>query len=155
MAGAVAVICVSLLRVKPAFVPPKETDDTLLNPEPVMTTLIPPPVGPLVGETDVTVGLATYVYWSAAEVVLVPFGVVTTTSTVPVPAGTTALIEVDETTTTELAFAPPKLTAVAPSKFSPVIVIAVPPAVGPDVGEIDVTAGGGLLTVMDLVGGVT
>ena len=57
---------------------------------------------------------------------------------------------VDETATTLVAATPPTVTLVAPSKLVPVIVIAVPPAVEPDVGEIDVivgaSSGSGVLT---------
>ena len=46
-------------------------------------------------------------------------------------------------TTVKLLAAPalPKLTAVAPVKFVPVKVTVVPPVVGPEVGEIEVTVG--------------
>ena len=47
---------------------------------------------------------------------------------------------------TPVAAEPPKLNAVAPgvvSKPAPVKVTVVPPACGPDVGEIDVKLGGG------------
>jgi hypothetical protein len=57
---------------------------------------------------------------------------------------------VEETTTTLVAATPPTVTLVAPVKLVPVIVIAVPPAVEPDVGEIDVidgaSSGSGVLT---------
>ena len=80
-------------------------------------------------------------YWSAAEVADVPPAVVTRTSTVPVPAGAVAVIWVAELTVKPVAGVAPKLTAVAPLKFVPVIVTVVPPATGPEVGEIDVTVG--------------
>ena len=51
---------------------------------PVTVTLVPPPWGPEVGLTAVTVGAAVYVNWSALLVAEVPLGVVTVTSTVPV-----------------------------------------------------------------------
>ena len=52
----------------------------------------------------------------------VPAGVVTVTSTVPVPAGLSAVIEVSLTTVRLVAGAVPKSTAVAPVKPVPVIV---------------------------------
>ena len=58
-----------------------------------------------------------------------PSGVVTVTSTVPVPAGLVAVIWVLDTTSTLVAATPPKSTAVAPLKFVPVIVTVVPPFV--------------------------
>jgi hypothetical protein len=66
--------------------------------------------------------------------------VVTVTSTVPLPAGEVAEIEVAELTV-KAAGTVPKFTAVAPVKFVPVIVTLVPPAAGPLFGEIDVTVG--------------
>ncbi len=72
---------------------------------------------------------------------LVPAGVVTVTLTVPVPAGDVAVIEVPEWTTTPVAATVPNLTAVAPVKFIPEIVTLVPPAAGPDFGDMEVTQG--------------
>src|SRR2546426_11883518 len=60
-------------------------------------------------------------------------------STVPVPAGLTALICVSETMVKLAAAVSPKRTAVAPVKNRPVIVTVVPPGDGPFVGAIDVT----------------
>ena len=62
-------------------------------------------------------------------------------STVPVPAGDVAVIEVAELTVKPVAGVAPKLTAVAPVNPVPVTVTEVPPAVGPAVGEIEVTVG--------------
>ena len=56
-AGAVAVICVALLTVKPlALVAPNFTAVAPVNPVPVMVTVVPPPVGPDAGDTLVMVG---------------------------------------------------------------------------------------------------
>jgi len=84
------------------------------------------------------------VNWFAAPVALVPPSVVTLTLTVPVPAGDVAVIWVAEMTMNDVAAVAPKVTAVAPVKFVPVIVTDVPPAVGPAVGETDVTVGAGM-----------
>jgi hypothetical protein len=74
----------------------------------------------------------------------VPPGVVTTTLAVPaVPEGVVQVAEVAEATLTAVHAAPPTVIPVAPVKLVPVIVTGVPPAVEPDVGEIDVTVGGG------------
>jgi hypothetical protein len=76
---------------------------------------------------------------------LVPAVVVTSTLAVPAePAGVTAVIEVAETMVTLVAAAPPIVTAVAPVKPVPVMVTDVPPAVGPEFGEIAVTVGGAM-----------
>ncbi len=81
--------------------------------------------------------------WSAADVAEVPPVVVTLTSTVLVPAGEVAVIEVAELTVKVAAAVAPNATAVAPVRLVPVIVTLVPPAAGPDVGEIELTAGPG------------
>jgi hypothetical protein len=87
-------------------------------------------------------GGATYMNPSAS----VAFGlmpVATTTSFPPaVPDGVVQVIEVEETTTTEVHELPPMVTVAPEMKLVPVIVIEVPPAVEPEVGEILVTVGG-------------
>ena len=71
-----------------------------------------------------------------------PFGVVTTTSTVPnACAGVVAVIEVALTTETPVAAVPPMVTEVAPIKSVPVMVTTVPPAIGPVGGATLVTVG--------------
>ncbi len=71
-----------------------------------------------------------------------PPGVVTTTFLAPaVPAGVVAVIEVALTTTILVADTPPMVTVAPLTKFVPVIVTLVPPAVGPEAGAIAVTVG--------------
>src|ERR1700722_1739324 len=80
--------------------------------------------------------------WSALEVAEVPPGVVTVTSTVAVDsAGLTAVISVEETSTTLVAPVDPKSTSAGEVKLLPVIVTVLPPAVDPEVGLTVVTAG--------------
>src|SRR2546425_952317 len=81
--------------------------------------------------------------WSAPLVGVVPPGVVTVTSTAPVPGGETATIDVAELTVKLLASADPNLTAVAPMRSVPLIVTRVPPASPPLLGLTLMTAGGG------------
>ena len=76
-----------------------------------------------------------------AAVAEMPPEVVTVTLTVPDPIGAVAVICVFELTTKLDAGAPPKLTEVAPAKLVPVMVTALPPAVGPAVGLSAVTVG--------------
>ncbi len=58
-AGAVAVILMSLFTVNDvAAVPPKLTAVAPVNPEPLIVTIVPPPVEPVVGETLVIAGPA-------------------------------------------------------------------------------------------------
>jgi len=64
-------------------------------------------------------------------------------STVPAePGGLVAVIVVELTTVKPVAAVLPKDTDVAPVRFVPVTVTNVPPAVGPELGEIPVTDGG-------------
>jgi len=83
------------------------------------------------------------VYRSAALAALVPPGVVTVTSTVPiVPAGAVAVMLVG-LLTVKLAAVAPKLTAVAPANPLPPTVTDVVPVLGPELGLRPVTAGVG------------
>ena len=76
---------------------------------------------------------------------LAPPGVVTKTLAVPaLPAGVVAVMLVELTTVTLVAAVPPRAIAVAPVKLVPVMVMVVPPACEPLVGEILVTVGAGL-----------
>jgi hypothetical protein len=142
-AGEVAVIDVALLTVNEvAAVPPNFTAVAPANDVPVMVTGVPPAPGPLFGEMEVTDGAETYVNWSAELVALVPPEFVTVTSTVPLPAGEVAVIDVALLTVNEVAAVPPNFTAVAPVNDVPVMVTGVPPAPGPLFGEMEVTDGG-------------
>jgi len=83
------------------------------------------------------------VNWSAELVALVPLEFVTVTSTVPLPAGEVAAIDVALLTVNEVALVLPNFTAVARVKLLPVMITGVPPATGPLFGEIEVTDGDG------------
>ena len=72
----------------------------------------------------------------------VPLGVVTVTSTVPVPAGEVIVRLLAVTPLMEVPAVAPKWTAVAPVRLVPVTVTEVPPAAGPLVGLSEVTVGG-------------
>ena len=66
-----------------------------------------------------------------------PLVVVKITSLAPaVPAGTSTVIEVALTFETEVPETPPNVTPVVLDKFVPVIVIVVPPAVGPEANPV-------------------
>ena len=58
----------------------------------------------------------------------------TVTSTVPVPTGETAVIELSPLTRNEVAGVDPKFTAVTLLKLEPAIVTWVPPPAGPPAG---------------------
>jgi hypothetical protein len=81
------------------------------------------------------------VNWSAELVALVPPEFVTVTSTVPLPAGEVAAIDVGLLTVNEVAAVPPNFTAVTAVKPLPMMVTGVPPAAGPLLGETAVTDG--------------
>jgi hypothetical protein len=81
------------------------------------------------------------VYLSAGAATLVPLGVVTRTSTVPLPAGAVAVTWVSLTTVKLEAALLPKDTPVAPVRCTPVIVTVLPPPIGPAEGLSAVTAG--------------
>src|SRR5439155_2405762 len=119
---------------------PKLTVLAAVNAVPVIVTDVPPPVGPEVGLRLSTVGTALKVYWSPAFADETPPLVVTITSTVPGDSsGDSAVIEVDEFTTTPVAAPAPNATEAPVMKPVPVIVTDVLPAVGPEFGTTDVT----------------
>ena len=71
-----------------------------------------------------------------------PAVVVTTTFATPaVAAGVVAVISVEVITLTLLAELPPMDTVLPAMKLVPLIVTAVPPEVGPELGEMLVTVG--------------
>jgi hypothetical protein len=119
---------------KVAVVPPKLTAVAPVKLVPVIVTVVP--AMPLVGVNDVIVGEGINV---KPALVAVPPAVVTDTFP-DAPASTTAMMLVADTTINEAAAVPPKLTAVVPVKFVPVIVTVVPAE--PPVGVKFVIVGG-------------
>src|SRR5664280_256843 len=90
---------------------------------------------PLVVEaSSPLVSLPTYSKALAALRALVPLGVVTTTLTVPVPGGDTAVMVFADSTVKLSAAVEPKSTAEAPSRLDPLIVTIVPPLARPFLG---------------------
>ena len=85
--------------------------------------------------------------WSADEVAEVPSGVVTVMSTVPVPGGEVAVIEVAESAVM-VAGIDPKSTAEALAKSEPLMTTLVPPAGVPVLGSTPVTVGAGVMVVV-------
>lgn len=139
-AGVVAVIWVVSVQVTPvAAVPPmvtaRELPDTKF--EPVIVTAVPPAIDPVAGDILANVIGPIYVNTPGAVVLDAPSPFVITTSFAPaVPAGVTAVMWVASTKVTLVAAAPPTVTAREPpeTKFVPVIVTVVPPAIGPVAG---------------------
>jgi hypothetical protein len=143
-AGAVAVMLVALLTVNAAGFAPKSTAVAPVKVVPVTVTLVVPVLCPEVGLTPVTVGAGAgvYVNWSAVLVALVPPGVVTVTSTgpVPLPVGAVAVMLV-ALLTVKAAVVVPKSTLLAPVKLVPVTVTDVPAVTEPEFGLMLVTVG--------------
>jgi hypothetical protein len=142
-AGAVAVIVVVLVTTTlVAAAAPNVTVAPDAKFVPVIVTAVPPAADPLFGDTPVTVGVTTYVKPFDRFPVCDP-GLVTVTVTAPaLPAGVVAVIVVLLVTTTLVAAAAPNDTVAPDAKFVPVIVIDVPPTVGPLLGLTPVTVGG-------------
>jgi hypothetical protein len=92
------------------------------------------------GEKEIIEGALVNAIYVNPVLLALPFAVVTRTEPV-VPEPTTAVMLVALTTVKEVAGVPPKLTAVAPVKFVPVIVTVCP--VPADVGLNAVMVGGG------------
>jgi hypothetical protein len=149
-AGVVAVIVVLLTTT--TFVAdalPKVTVAPEAKFVPVIVTDVPPTTAPLLGLTPVTVGGATYVN-PLARLPLWPAWVTVTVAAPAAPAGVAAVIVVLLTTTTLAAATPPIVTVAPETKFVPVIVTAVPPAVVPLLGLTPVTVGAGPVTAANV-----
>jgi hypothetical protein len=76
-----------------------------------------------------------------AKLPLCPLTVTVTVTAPALPAGVVAVIWVALTTATLVAAAAPNVTVAPVAKFVPVIVTAVPPAVGPLFGDTLLTVG--------------
>ena len=109
---------------------------------PVMVTTVPPLVVPALGLIDATAGGGTKVYRSPTVMAEVPTPLVTWTSTVPAPAGATAVICVLELTAKLVGRRGAKGDAGEPAKLLPVMMTVVPPRVEPSLGLSDDTDGG-------------
>lgn len=106
--GATALIVVSSMILNEAGLAPKNTPVAELKPVPVRVTLLPPAIPPVVGDSPVSVGGATY--WNEAPL-LVAASVVTVTALTPaVPAGEVAVTELSELTVKLVAGVGPKKT---------------------------------------------
>jgi hypothetical protein len=131
--------------------PSKATVAPVTNPVPLTVTVVPPEVGPVAGEIDVTVGTGAVYVKSSAAAPCAPPGVdeppdvVTVTATVPgsTVAGDTTVIDVGDTTVTLVPGNSPNLTVAPVTNPVPEIVTVVPPDVGPDDGDSPVTVGTG------------
>lgn len=139
-AEVLAVMPVAVFVKIVAATPPTFTLVAPLKLVPAIVIVVPPAAGPEIGVTVVMVGSATYV--NAAVLVAVPPTVVTATSFTPAaPAGVTAVMEVELTTTTLVAATPPTFTVAPARKFVPVRVRVAPAASGPALGVTEVSVG--------------
>ena len=136
--GVTAVICDSNLLVMLANEPPTSTLVAPSKLVPVIVIVVAPVVGPVTGLTSEMVGVGTTYVNAPVLVTDPPPGVVTTTSFNPALAREVlAVICVPPALTTALTTATPPtviVELVAPVKLVPMIVIAVPPLVGPVAG---------------------
>ena len=141
-AGVRAVIAVVVSCCTVPAVAPKRTTAPVWKPVPVITTSVPPAVGPLTGDEPVIVGGGWYVK-AETRVAAPPSGLVTLMATRPaLPAGVRAVIAVVVSCCTTPAVAPKRTTAPVWNPV-PVITTSVPPAVGPLTGDEPVIVGGG------------
>jgi hypothetical protein len=141
--GTVAVIFVPELTVKVADVPWNFTAVAPVKLVPSIVTEVPG--APLVGLNEVIFGLTV----KFVELVAVPDGVVTVILPVVAPAGTAAVIFVAEFTVNDDAAVPLNFTAVAPERFAPLIVTAVP--TGPLAGLNEPIVGAGASVTVNAV----
>ena len=129
-----------------------EVDDaavTVASIEPILTLLPvieglnPLPVIVMFAPAGARSGVNEMIFWGPIKEklgdVAIPPGPVTSKFPLP-PDPTTAFIELGEVTVNEFADKPPKLTALTPVKFVPVIVIRAP--VLPNTGEKEFITGG-------------
>ena len=129
-AGVVTVMVVSFTTVKavPAS-PPKVTPVAPVKFVPVTVTSVPPVSGPLVGATELMVGIGSNVKAPGADS---PLGLCTITSDGPAAcAGVVTVMVFGSTTVKAVPAMPSNVTPVAPVKPLPVMVTAVPPVSGP------------------------
>jgi hypothetical protein len=139
--GATAVIKVSSRIVNTAGSAPKNTSVAVVKPVPVRVTLLPPTMAPPVGDKLVRVGAATYMNVAP---LLVAEAVLTVTALAPTaPAGAVAVTVLSEPIVKAVAAVVPKFTPRVPIKPAPVMVTTVPPAIGPDVGVMELITGDG------------
>lgn len=118
---------------------------------PVIVTAVPPAVEPALGDTPVTVGAGAVYVYAPARLPLCPLGFVTVIVTAPSAfAGVVAVMVVLFVKETLVAEALPNVTVAPETKFVPVIVTAVPPAVEPVLGDTPVTVGAGTVYVYAL-----
>ena len=141
-APVVTMSCPASTELTAAGVPPTVTVTPVTKLPPVMVMRVPPPAGPLVGFTALNVGAGPVKVNPAGRVVLSGPGFVTT-----IAAGPTAPVGVVQSSrivpvSTAATWVPPIITVAPAAKFVPLIEIAVPPVLGPDVvGVIDVICG--------------
>src|SRR5438876_11245199 len=129
-----------------AAVPPRLTVAPAAKPGPVRVTAVPPLLVPELGEIALTVGAGLFPTRRSSDLPLWPSELVTTTSTAPAAwAAVVAVSEVLLTTVTFVAAVPPRLTVAPAAKPVPARVPAVPPLLVPELGEIALTVGAGLV----------
>lgn len=121
--------------------PPKVTDTPARKFAPLIVTFVPPAAGPEAGDTLLTVREDVPNVNPPGSAALVLSALVTATLTDPEACGGVVAVSwFPLTKETADAGVPPKETVAPRSKFDPVIVTAVPPAVAPEFGVTLLTA---------------
>ena len=130
----------SVFETIAAVVAPKRTAVASLKLEPLMTTVCPPTVLPVVADKDNIAGDATKRY--AAGLWAVPATLVAAIATVPATLGGALRTTEVDVLDTIIALSPPTVTDEMPDIAVPVRVIVLPPSAGPATGETAVMVGG-------------
>ena len=141
----VSLITLKLVHALPPMVTSVAAQYSLPKSLPVMVISFPPKVLPELGETAVTVGSrAQKNNVSGILLTLVTPSLVTWTLAEPTPRAGVMQVMLVSLTTLKLVQGkfPPNVTAVAPVNLVPVMVIEVPPVMGPAFGDTEVTMGG-------------
>lgn len=139
--GTTALIKVSPRILNTAGLAPTNTLVAVVKPVPVRVTLLPPTTAPPVGDKLVRVGAATYM--NVAPLLVAEAVSIVTALAPAAPAGEVAVTVLSELTVTAVAAVVPKFTSRVPIKPDPVMVTTVPPAIGPEVGVMELITGDG------------
>lgn len=141
-AGSTAVTSVGLTTCTVVADPvPKWTALAVVRFEPSSATFVPPAVEPVVGVSEVMVGVDG-MYVNPVGSVATPPWVRTVTVTGPRAWGGVTTVTMEAEVASTVAEDVPKVT-VAPLRLVPVMVAVVPPSTGPELGVIEVIVGTG------------
>ena len=132
-------IVLSLRILNAAGLAPKNTSVAVVKPVPVRVTLLSPTMAPLVGDKLVRVGAATY--WNVGPLLVAEAVLILTALAPAASAGEVAVTVLSELIVKLVAGVVPKYTSRVPIKPAPLMVTTVPPAIGPEVGVMELITG--------------